>query len=209
MKPSTSSKSARVNCCPCCGNQDVSSMSQLRDVVSTSSNEFSSDLADWLSPPKRPTRPVSNRHRTGLRNSVAFGLVWVMVFSAAYFALSATLPSLFTLGVVGVVGIVLGVANWRTESRLATKEDKLLLGAHWERQRAYLQRRRVWARLIYCSKCALVVDPITHQTASLYDVHELANSKVKSITYKGFERRTAPRNKQVRTKAIIDQTHGL
>jgi hypothetical protein len=202
-------KEGTERCCPRCGHSDVSSMKELHERVSGPSNDFSADLADWLSPPKRPVRPVSRRHRTGVRNSIAFGIVWVLIFSAAYFALSGALPELITLGGVVCFGALLGLWNWRTESTLADREDRLLRGAHLERQRAFLQRKRVWTRLFYCSRCGLVVDPITHQTASLYDVHELANSKVWSLTYKGVERRTAPRKKPLRKGSLTKKTHGV
>ena len=168
--------------CPLCRSKDISSMAALREVVSSGSNEFSSDLADWLSPPQRPKRPVSKRHRTGLRNSFAFGVVWVLIFVAGYFALSGQLPGAFIATGVVISAVVLSFTTWRTESRLAIKEDQLLLGAHWERFRAFLHRRRVWARLIYCRKCGLVVDPVTRDSNTIYQVHELANSKVKSET---------------------------
>ncbi len=209
MSDSLEEKEGTERCCPRCGNSDVSSMTELHARLSGPTNDFSADMADWLSPPKRPVRPVSRRHRTGMRNSIAFGVVWLLIFTAAYFALSGTLPGIFTLTAVGLVGVGLGLWNWRTESALAGREDRLLRGAHLERQRAFLQRKRVWARLFYCGRCGMVIDPITHQTASLYDVHELANSKVWSLTYKGVERRAAPRKKQPRKGSLTKKTHGV
>jgi hypothetical protein len=169
-------------CCPRCRSKDISTMATLKEIVSSGSNEFASDLADWLSPPKRPKRPVSRRHRTGLRNSAAFSIVWILIFTAGYYALAGHLPGVTFLSIVSASALIMGFTTWRTESRLATKEDQLLMGAHWERHRAFLHRRRVWARLIYCRKCALVVDPVTRDSNTIYHVHELANSKVKSVS---------------------------
>ena len=177
----TTEKRKGLNC-PRCRSIDISSMATLRDIVSSGSNEFSSDLADWLSPPQRPKRPVSRRHRTGLRNSIAFGIVWILIFTAGYFALTGQFPGVLTFSGVTISAFALSFTTWRTESRLATKEDQLLMGAHWERFRAFLHRRRVWARLIYCRKCGLVVDPVTRDANTIYQVHELANSKVKSVS---------------------------
>ena len=154
-------------------------MEALLQLVSGNSTEFSSDLADWLSPPQKPVRPVSKRHRIAIRNSVAFCIVWILIFSAGYFALAGTLPGLPIFAIVTLFAATFGLVNWRKEYGLATKEDRVLLQAHWERYRAFLHRKRVWARLFYCRKCALVIDPVTRQAASLYDVHELANTKVK------------------------------
>lgn len=168
--------------CPKCGNRDLSTMADLQDLVSKPSSQFSSDMAEWLAPPKRPKRPLSKRHRTGFRNSVAFGLFWIVLITVACFAFTGAPPNIFYLLASFLVAVCVGISNWRSESRLAAQEDSLLLDAHWERHRAYLQRRRVWARLRYCAKCALTIDPITSQTASLFNVHELANSKVKQGT---------------------------
>jgi len=179
MKPEALIVRTRQGGCPRCGNSELSSMAELRDLVSKPSSQFSSDLADWLMPPQKPVRPASRRHHTGLRNSIAFGIVWVIVFSAACFALSGSLPNWIMFLIALSIAIVLGVSNWRSESKIAAKEDGFLLSAHWERYRAFLQRRRVWTRLRYCSKCALVIDPVTNQTASLYNLHELSNSKVR------------------------------
>ena len=167
--------------CPKCGNPDVASMAELLDLVSKQSGQFSSDMVEWLAPPQRPRRPLSKRHRTGIRNSLAFGLFWIGLITAACYALSGALPSLAFTGTAFAVAVCIGLINWRSEAKLAAKEDKFLLDAHWERYRAYLERRRVWSRLRYCSKCALVIDPVTLQTASIYNVHELANSKVKEV----------------------------
>ena len=179
MKPQALIDLIRDGWCPRCGNSGLSTMAELRDLVSKPSSQFSSDLADWLVPPQRPVRPASRRHHTALRNSIAFGIVWMFVFSAACFALSGSPPPFFLTLAALVVAVVVGFSNWRSESKLAAKEDSFLLSAHWERYRAFLQRRRVWTRLRYCSKCALAIDPVTKQTASLYEVHELANSKVR------------------------------
>jgi hypothetical protein len=168
--------------CPKCGNSDLSTMADLLDLVSKPSSQFSSDMAEWLSPPKRPKRPLSKRHRTGFRNSVAFGLFWIILITVACFALTGAPPNIYYVLVALAMAVVVGFGNWRSESRLASQEDTLLLDAHWERHRAYLQRRRVWTRLRYCTKCGLTIDPVTSQTASLFNIHELANSKVKEET---------------------------
>jgi len=183
MEPATADHVRRA-CCPRCGNSDVSTMAELLDLVSKPSSQFSSDMTDWLSPPQRPRRPTSKRHRTGLRNSIAFGLFWILIMTAGCFALTGAAPNLIFAFVTVAVAIMVVITNWRSESRLASREDKFLMDAHWERYRAYLHRRRVWSRLRYCSKCALAIDPITHQTSTLYDVHELANSKVKGVLEK-------------------------
>ncbi len=168
--------------CPRCGNTRISTMQELRDVVSSGTTDFSLDLASWLSPPQRPQRPPSKRHRTGLRNSISFCVVWVIILSVAYFALTGSAPRLpFAIGFI-LVGAFFGLRNWRSESKLATNEYKLLMATHVERYRAYLQRRRVWSRLRYCSRCALVIDPVTKQNTSVFEVHELANSSVKGVS---------------------------
>ena len=168
--------------CPRCGNPSMPSMADLRDVVSSPSSEFSSDMTSWLSPPQRPSRPVSRRHRTGIRNSIAFGVVWTIVCTVASFALTGRAPAIgFEITIVAVA-LFVGIRTWRAESKLAAKEDKLLLATHLERYRAYLHRRRVWSRLRYCAPCGLVVDPVTRDTNSLFHVHELANSAVKGAS---------------------------
>jgi len=184
MKLQVQAAPPKVRRCTRCGNSEVSTMAELRALVSTDNNEFSSDLAEWLSPPQRPKRPISKRFRSGMRNSIAFGVVWLIIFSAACFALSGSAPPLILSMIAVGIAITVGVTNWRSESRLATKENNFLMAAHWERYRAYLHRRRVWARLRYCAKCGLVVDPVTLRSASLYEVHELANSRVKGVTLK-------------------------
>jgi hypothetical protein len=156
-------------------------MAELLELVSKPSSQFSSDMSAWLSPPKRPRRPTSKRHRTGLRNSIAFGFFWIVLIATACFAFTGGLPTPTFGAAIIAIAIVITIANWRTEAKLAANEDKFLLDAHWERYRAYLHRRRVWTRLRYCSKCAVAIDPVTLHTSTLYDVHELANSKVKGL----------------------------
>jgi len=157
-------------------------MLELRDLVSKPNSQFSSDLADWLIPPQKPRRPISKRHRTGTRNSIAFALFWMILITTACIALTGELPNMIFVAVALFFAVGVGLTNWRSESRLAAKEDTFLLNAHWERYRAYLQRRRVWSRLRYCPKCAMVIDPVTLQTSSLFELHELANSRVKDRT---------------------------
>ena len=178
MEPQTIVDHNSLWCCPECGNPITLSMAELRDLVSKPSSQFSSDLADWLAPPQRPVRPLSKRHRTGFRNSIAFGIVWMIVFSVTCFAFSGEAPNLVLTGGALFLALVLALFNWRSESKLAEKEDSVLLGVHWERYRAYLRRRRVWSRLRYCLKCGLVLDPVTQQSRTLFELHELANSRV-------------------------------
>jgi hypothetical protein len=157
----------------------MSTMAELLDLVAKPASQFSSDMTEWLSPPQRPRRPMSKRHRTAVRNSVAFGLFWIVIITAACFALTGAAPNLYYIAVALAVALLVSIGNWRSESSLATKEDTFLLNAHWERYRAYLHRRRVWGRLRYCPKCGWVLDPVTAESSSIFDVHELANSKVK------------------------------
>jgi hypothetical protein len=157
-------------------------MAELLDLVSKPASQFSSDMAEWLNPPQRPQRPTSRRHKTGFRNSVAFGLFWIAIIMAGSFALSGSAPNPYTIAASILIAIVVGLGNYRNERRLANKEDAFLLQAHLERYRAYLVRRRVWKRLRYCPKCAWVTDLVTLQSSSLFDVHELANSKIKEAS---------------------------
>lgn len=163
--------------CPRCGSRRCSSMATLRDLVSKPSSEFSPDLAEWLTPPSDPRRPVSRRHRIGIRNSVAFGAVFIVVVAVACYALFGALPTLPAFILAFAAAILIGVRSWRAEFLLASKEDRMLLEAHRERQNAYARRSKVWARLRYCSNCAMVIDPATMQATSIYEVHELANSR--------------------------------
>lgn len=113
---------------------------------------------------------------------MSFSLVWVLVCSIAWYALAGSTPNIYFDVVIVILAGYIGRRTFLTESSLARKEDELLSATHRERFRAYLLRRRVWDRLRYCSKCGLVVDPVTHATNSLYEVHELANSKVKGVS---------------------------
>ena len=184
MQPQALTYRIKTKGCLRCGNLDVSTMEDLRDLVTKPNSQFSSDLADWLVPPQKPKRPVSKRYRTGLRNSISFGVFWLVVMFAICYALSGSIPNLMVTGIALAIAIAVGLSSWRSEYRLATEENNFLLAAHWERYRVYLQRRRVWDRLRYCPKCGIVIDPVTLQSASLYDVHELANSKVKDVILK-------------------------
>jgi len=171
-------------CCPRCGSSEISTMSELGDLVSTPSYQFSSDLAEWLSAPQSPNRPVSKRRKVGIRNSVAYGLVSMIVFTVGFFALEGYAPTTPYVLIEVALGLFIGIKSWRTESKLAASEDSLLLETHVERYRSYLHRRRVWSRLRYCFKCAMVVDPATLQTSSLFDVHELANRRITGVSLK-------------------------
>ncbi|MDR3688135.1 MAG: hypothetical protein P4L46_02065 [Fimbriimonas sp.] len=159
-------------------------MSELGDLVSTPSYQFSSDLAEWLSAPQSPDRPVSSRRRVAARNSVAFGVTSMIVFTIAFFALTGYPPTLPFVLLEVAIAITIGARTWRTESRIAATEDSLLMETHVERYRSYLHRRRVWSRLRYCFKCAMVVDPATLQSASLFDIHELANRRFTEVSLK-------------------------
>jgi hypothetical protein len=173
---------AQFCCCPRCGSNEVSTMAELGDLVSTPSYEFASDLAEWLSPPEMPERPTSRRRRNALRNSVAFGVVWMTVLWVACFALTLSMPSAPFVVLSTAIAITVGTLNWRSESKKAQSMDSRQLEPHLERYRSYLHRRRVWSRLRYCFKCAMVVDPATQQTASLFEVHELAHSRQKVVS---------------------------
>jgi hypothetical protein len=175
---------AHYACCPRCGGKEISSMAELGDLISTPSYQFSSDLAEWLAAPQSPDRPTSNRRRVGRRNAIAFSIVWVIVFSVACYALTGALPSLPFGTLVVASACVVGIRTWRNESRLAAEEDHLMLETHIERYRSYLHRRRVWSRLRYCFRCAMVVDPQTLQATSIYDVHELATRRVTGVSLK-------------------------
>ena len=175
---------AHYACCPRCGSKEISSMAELGELISTPSYQFSSDLAEWLAAPTSPDRPKSERRRTGLRNSIAFSTVWVIVFSVAGYALTGALPALPFASLVLVSACALGVKTWRTESKLADEEDHLMLETHIEKYRSYLHRRRVWSRLRYCFRCAMVVDPATLQATSIFDVHELATKRVTGVSLK-------------------------
>jgi len=159
-------------------------MAELREIVSRPSAHFSADLAAWLSPPHRPDSPVSERFRTGLRNSIAFGVVWMIVFTVATFALTGSLPAWPYVTVALAVALYVAMRSWRTESILAQKDNDLMLEAHGERYRAYLHRRQVWSRLRYCPRCAIVFDLATLQSASLFDIHELANSRISDVSFR-------------------------
>ncbi|AIE86658.1 hypothetical protein [Fimbriimonas ginsengisoli] len=167
--------------CPYCRNPQVYSMEELSELVSKPSFLFSADLAEWLTPPQRPVLELSRRHRTGLRNGVAFGVVCIIVFTVAYFALTGAAPSLAFATLTLVLATITGFRSWRTERALAASEDKLRLDSHRERYWAYIQRRQVWSRLRYCSKCAVVVDPVTMGKTSLFEVHELANNGLAGV----------------------------
>ena len=182
MKEKETKEKPQKPVCPRCGNRNISTMAELRALVVSPTSEFSPDLASWLSPPKKPDRQISRRHRTGLRNGISFGMVWTITNCVAYFALTGRFPNPFFLIPVLAIGGVIAYRTWKNESVLAAKEDKLLLATHFERYRAYLQRRKVWSRMRYCSRCGLVIDPMTMRDTSLYEIHELANGSVNGVT---------------------------
>ena len=173
---------ALENCCPRCGNPEIMSMAEVGDLVSTSSCQFSPDLAEWLTPPQSPLRPESTRRRIALRNSVAFGVSLTIALSLAFYALAGMLPTWpFALPILALACTV-GVRTWRSESKLAAEEEALKLETYRELYRAYLNRQEVWSRLRYCGKCSIVLDPTTLQTRSLFEVHELANRPLDGVS---------------------------
>ena len=161
--------------CPECGSTEVVSLAELSDLVSTTSFQFSPDLAVWLIPPKSPDRPISKRRFLAFRNSVAFGAALATGLTVAIFALFGSLPS-WPFGIsILTLGAILSLHTWRSESQVASDEEVTLLKTHSVLYRAYLKRRRVWARLRYCCRCSLVTDPLTTSVRSLFEVHELTN----------------------------------
>lgn len=182
---STEGIAKKTNCqCPRCGSVDVRSMEELRELVSSKSSNFSDDMVEWLSPPKAPSLRVSSRHRIGLRNSAAFIGVTLIVFVVATFALTGGAPSPLFAAVALVVASLVGSRTWKAERARATKEDALLKEHHVERYQAYLNRREVWARLRHCPNCAGIVDMETRRIASLFEVHELVNTRRGGATVK-------------------------
>ncbi len=163
--------------CPRCGGADVVSMEELGKMMSTPGFHCPPDLAEWLNPPESPSRPVSTRRRIASRNAIAFAVSLVLVLTVAFFALSGSMPSWLVVIPILALGGVTGVRTWRTETRIAIEEETLQLDTYWELYRAYLSRQQIWERLQYCCKCSVVVDPTTHQTRSLFEIHELANRR--------------------------------
>jgi len=152
-------------------------MAELTELMSGSVFQCPPDLAEWLTPPQSPTRPVSNRRRIAIRNSIAFGLALCAVLSVAFFALTGSTPTWpFAIPITGL-GAIVCIKTWRTETKMAEYEESLQLDTYWELYRAYLSRQQIWSRLRYCCKCSIVVDPATNQTRSLFEVHELANRR--------------------------------
>lgn len=159
-------------------------MAELREIVSKPTASFSADLAAWLTPPHRPESPMSERYRTGTRNSIAFGIVFLIVFTVATFALTGSLPAWQFASVALALAIYVTARSWRNEAKVAKRENDRLLETHAERYRAYLYRSQVWGRLRYCPRCAIVFDLSTLQSGSLYDLHELANSRITDVSLK-------------------------
>ena len=171
------SDSALGESCPRCGNHDVMKMEDLAELVSTSSFQFAPDIKVWLMPPKSPDRPTPLKRRIAMRNSVAFGVSLILALFVTVFALTGSLPGWPVIVVIVTLGVHVGTRTWRTDSKAAEEEEAILLETHGELYRAYLNRRKVWARLRYCSKCSSVTDPVTLQSRSLFEVHELANRR--------------------------------
>jgi hypothetical protein len=153
-------------------------MTEIRNLLKSTAgdSEFAHDLAEWLSPPRKPVFKVSRRQRTGARNGFGFGLVTVVVLLGGYFAFTGALPSLgFLLGAL-VIGLSLALRTWFVETRLAREDDAVRMESHRARYRAYLRRKRIWERLIHCASCGAVTDRVTQRTTTLYEVHELVNT---------------------------------
>jgi len=164
--------------CPRCGNPDIYTMAELKDLVAKRKVAFSADLADWLTPPQRPSYRVSPRHRLAVRNGISFGAVTVVVAAVGNFALNHDIPGPLFAAITFVLALVVGFRAWNSEQKVATREDAIRMDSHMARYRAYLDRTEVWTRLRYCAKCAVVMDLVTEESASLYDVHELTNSRL-------------------------------
>lgn len=101
----------------------------------------------------------------------------MVVFLVATFAFSGGYPDLVSTGIALLTASIIGVRNWRAENKLAQAEDKILMQAFVERQRAFDLRNEMWGRLVHCRTCSLVVDPITQRSATVYDLHELASEQ--------------------------------
>ena len=168
--------------CPRCGGTDITSMDELSELVSTASYQFAPDVAQWISPPKSPERPVPQKRRVAIRNSIAFGISMVLALSVSVFAITGSLPSWILWFIIVTVGLSVSTRNWKTESRGAEEEEAILLETHAELYRAYLHRKKVWSRLQYCCKCSIVIDPANFQTRSLYEIHELANNRTSGVS---------------------------
>ena len=168
--------------CPRCGSMEVTSMEELKDLVTTSSYQFAPDIADWIMPPQSPKRPNPRKRRVAIRNSISFGIALVLALSVSVFALTGTLPSWPFWVIILSLGGSVGTRTWRSDSKLAEEEEAQLLETHGELYRAFLNRRKVWARLKYCCSCSMVTDPVTLQSRTLYEVHELANSRINGVS---------------------------
>ena len=177
--------------CPRCGNPDIYTMPELQELVTKGKVSFSADLAKWLQAPERPVYRISPRHRLAQRNALSFGAVCVVVLTVLTFALNHAVPSLPVFLVYLLLGMVIGVRTYRTEKKVAAREDEIRTDSHLARYRAYLDRNEVWTRLRYCSKCAVVIDLVTDETTSLFDVHELTNSRL----HDGSSRTNAPKDR--------------
>ena len=161
--------------CPTCGRKSLQTIDECRNLMASQSSTFFSGLVAWLNPPTRPVRPVSNRHSTSRRNGIAFAFVWMAICTVAWIAFQGTAPNSIFGAVVLAIAVYIGVRTWQSESKLAAQEDEFLIATYIERYRAYLSRRRIWARLRYCSDCRCCVDPVTRRTKSLFEIHELIN----------------------------------
>jgi len=108
----------------------------------------------------------------------------MIVFFVACFALTGSLPSWPYVLVALLFALYVAIRSWISESQLAKKDNDLLLQAHAERYRAYLHRNQVWARLRYCPRCAIVFDLSTLQVGSIFELHELANTRATDVTFR-------------------------
>ena len=168
--------------CPRCGSMEVTSMEELKELVTTAAYQFAPDISDWIMPPESPRRPVPRKRRVAVRNSIAFGVALVIALFVTVFALTGSLPSWPFWVIILSLGCSVGTRTWRTDSMHAEEEEAMLLETHAELYRAFLNRRKVWSRLRYCCKCSMVTDPVTLQTRTIYEIHELANSRVNGVS---------------------------
>lgn len=168
--------------CLKCGSEDITSMEKLSELVATSADQFAPDIAVWLVSPQTPKRMAPKKRRLAIRNSVAFGIALLFALSVSVFALTGSLPGWPIWVVIVTLALSVSARTWRTESKVVLEEEAMLLETHGELYRAFLNRKKIWSRLRYCCKCSVVTDPVTLQTRSLFEVHELANRRVNGVS---------------------------
>jgi hypothetical protein len=163
--------------CPRCGSPAYLSLDELSESYVDANGQVQPDMAEWLTSPQNPVRPISVRRRIATRNSISFGLALVTALAVACFALTGSIPSFPVAIPILALGCTLSYRTWRTESTLAREEEALQLDTYWELYRAYLNREQVWSRLRYCTNCSIVLDPETRLARPLFELHELANRR--------------------------------